>query len=566
MRDRLHRLIGWVWTARARWMCALPIAFACGYAMVLTIAANLFFMRPRGAMLHKWDEGYALAFARRMLEGHCLPYVDAVSHRGPVFYWIVAAAVKISGYGTWTPMRALTLIAMLLTMGFGLAASCFGGRGMAGAIFCLIYVGACATGMNLGDGLAFGSEHVVNVFGMLALLCLTVALRDQARRPNLALVALAGAALMIGSLGKQIGVAALAPSGLWVLAVAVERRELSRVFRWGLVAAFALGVFAPLGMVLARYAVAHELSTFYYYTVTYNLSVYGAAVRGSARSRSLQAAFLDHFDLLLVGAPLLGWGLSLLFAQAGRPRDWARAYLEQGFDATVVTNATAFLLVANGSLRNFGHYYLVVLPWAALLTGILIDRVMTRVPFQASRFPLRSLLARSAVLLPLIAVVQIGWWYKRAEIVANSGMKALFNTQDWPICRFLDVRTKPTDSIFIWGFDPAPYTACNRRPASRYVFTTFVAGYVPWVDDARTVEDARVAPGSREILLAELEHEMPAVIFDSAASMGNRSLMSYEFLRTFVVANYCWDPVNVGGPAVWTRKPTEGCDAASRVR
>jgi hypothetical protein len=139
----------------------------------------------------------------------------------------------------------------------------------------------------------------------------------------------------------------------------------------------------------------------------------------------------------------------------------------------------------------------------------------------------------------------------------------MFYTQDWPICRFLQARTKPTDSIFIWGFDPAPYTACNRRSASRYVFTTFVAGYVPWVDDARAIEDARAAPGSRDILLAELQNETPAVIFDSPTSMGNRSLMSYDFLRTFVVANYCVDRVSIGGPTAWTRKPPEGCDAAT---
>jgi hypothetical protein len=566
MRDRLHSLLSWAWTARARCLYALPIAFASGYAVALTISANLFFMHRRGAMLHKWDEGYALAFARRMLEGHCLPYVDAVSHRGPIFYWIVALAVKISGYGTWMPMRALTLIAMLLTMGFGFAASCLANRGTAGAIFCLIYFGACATSMNLGDALAFGSEHVVNVFAMSALLCLTVALRHRARRPNLVLVAFGGAALMLGTLGKQVGLAALAPFALWVLAVAASRRELPPSFRWGLVAAFALGVFVPIGIVLARYAIAHELSTFYYYAITYNLSVYAPALRGAARNQSLRDAFLGHFDLLLVGAPLLGGGLSLFFARAGRPRDWARAYSEQGFDFTVVTNAGAFLLIANGSLRNFGHYYLAVLPWAALLIGVMVDRVTTRRSSAEKRFPFRSLIARSAVLLPLAAVVQIGWWCKSREFVANPDVQATFNTQDWPICRFLQARTKPTDSIFIWGFDPAPYTACDRRPASRYVFTTFVAGYVPWVDDTRAVEDARATPGSRDILLAELQREMPAVIFDSATSMGNRSLMSYDFLRTFVVANYCVDRVSVGGPTVWTRKAAEGCDAASLVR
>jgi hypothetical protein len=40
------------------------------YAAALVVRANATFMVPRPAMLH-WDEGYALAFARRMLEGGC---------------------------------------------------------------------------------------------------------------------------------------------------------------------------------------------------------------------------------------------------------------------------------------------------------------------------------------------------------------------------------------------------------------------------------------------------------------------------------------------------------------
>jgi hypothetical protein len=66
---------------------------AAVYAAALVVWANATFMRRPAAMLH-WDEGYALALARRMLEGgQNLPYVDGVSHAGPIFDWIVALAV-----------------------------------------------------------------------------------------------------------------------------------------------------------------------------------------------------------------------------------------------------------------------------------------------------------------------------------------------------------------------------------------------------------------------------------------------------------------------------------------
>ena len=46
------------------------------------------------------------------------------------------------------------------------------------------------------------------------------------------------------------------------------------------------------------------------------------------------------------------------------------------------------------------------------------------------------------------------------------------------------------------------------------MFTTFVAGYVPWIGASRTVEEARAAPHSRAILIDELEHEKPPIILD----------------------------------------------------
>ena len=44
-----------------------------------------------------------------MIEGHWLPYVDAVSHRGPVLYWIAAVVQAIAGGYSWMAMRHAAL-------------------------------------------------------------------------------------------------------------------------------------------------------------------------------------------------------------------------------------------------------------------------------------------------------------------------------------------------------------------------------------------------------------------------------------------------------------------------
>jgi hypothetical protein len=91
------------------------------------------------------------------------------------------------------------------------------------------------------------------------------------------------------------------------------------------------------------------------------------------------------------------------------------------------------------------------------------------------------------------------------------------------------------------------------------VYTTFVAGFVPFLDDPRDVEDERAAPGSREILRRELEAAKPGVILDSAGSLKNRSILSYPILKELVVRDYCRVMANVGGPNVWVRRDLAPC-------
>jgi hypothetical protein len=128
------------------------------------------------------------------------------------------------------------------------------------------------------------------------------------------------------------------------------------------------------------------------------------------------------------------------------------------------------------------------------------------------------------------------------------------------VCKLIERNSKPTDSIFIYGFYPAPYTACNRRPASRYVYTTFVRGYVPHVYDALENDAARAAPGSQQLLEEELLRERPALIFDVPFSFGLRSLVHDPFLKSLVEREYCEQPdFGQVGVRAWVRRGKPAC-------
>jgi hypothetical protein len=567
---------------RQRLPILIDVAVAV-YAAVLVVWANLTFMRPRAAMMQHWDEGYELAFARRMLEGgHNLPYVDGVSHRGPLFYWIVALAVKIYGFGTWMPMRALALVSMLLALTLWFSAACVARRSLPGAIMALGYFTVCVVGMHLpwegpaGWGLSFNSEHLVNVFAGAALLSMTLAFPSGRSKARLSCVFACGLCVMLSGVSKQIGLLAGLPFGLWALTVAAERVDLPRRTRIGIPLAFGAGLIVPLACVTLPFAVAGELRTLYYYGIAYNTQIYIPAIDSGNRDYYVHTVFSLHHDMFLLGACLIGWGASRVFAGAPgaffrfaripRISDIARAYSANAFEVTVGLGFILSLVGASLGLRDFGHYWLPIVPWSSLLAGLLVERTIRAIRRETPGRLGRVLLVRASVLLPLLLFATLGWLQKVKDYARDADALGLFDTQDWPICKFLSARTRPSDSIFIWGFDPAPYTACNRRAASRFVFTTFVSGVVPplagGIEPRRSTDPEHVVPGAPQQLLDDLRREKPAFVFDSYETLRNRSMLEYGPLRAFLLSDYCRDLDD--GPNVWMRRQTIGC--AVRMR
>src|SRR5262245_29672840 len=79
--------------------------FLAALAIVVITNAPLWFP-PR--VVQVGDEGYIAAFAWRMAEGRMLPYVDAVSHRGPLVYFPPAIVTWILGPSA-VPVRICAL-------------------------------------------------------------------------------------------------------------------------------------------------------------------------------------------------------------------------------------------------------------------------------------------------------------------------------------------------------------------------------------------------------------------------------------------------------------------------
>jgi hypothetical protein len=533
--------------------------FAVLFAAWVVARAHLFFFSPP-AILNSYDEGYVVAFARRMLEGSMLPYVDAVSHRGPLLYWVTAIAVALGEPFSWAPVRILALACTLLTVLLIFLAARRADHVLAGAIAALGIPIALLLGMELPmDGMAFGGELLLNVFALASLWLLVTALRGRAAWR---LLLVAGALAGLSVLTKQIAAALLPALALWPVAAALSRRELGTAERYKLALAFPIGVAIPLAALLVRYAVAGELGALFYYMVTYNSEVYLAPITPQWRMQADHKLILNEITLIALALGVLAWAITRPLAGARGWRDLPRSYDQNGFIATVGLAALLALLFGNAAGRGFHHYFVMHVPWFGLLAGLLLERAIRDVgPSSAKLGALTWLL----VLLPACVLLERGWrWRQERFAVEKASNIAWRNPKEAPICRFIAEHSTPRDTLFVWGFTPALYTSCERHAASRFLYTTFVTGFVPWFDEPRAVEERRVTPGSRATLLRELSSARPAVIVDAPDLMGDRSISSYPEFAAFVSAHYCSAGTQDGWP-VYTRKRA-GQRCASETR
>ena len=80
---------------RFSWADLVP-ALMTAVAMAMGALIYSFFMFPYSQQVG-YDEGYEAAATERVISGHWLPYVDAVSHRGPFLYWTQAIFHLLTG-------------------------------------------------------------------------------------------------------------------------------------------------------------------------------------------------------------------------------------------------------------------------------------------------------------------------------------------------------------------------------------------------------------------------------------------------------------------------------------
>ena len=496
--------------------------------VVLLVLAGVMALRwaTFGGQLWNVDEAIHAAAARTILDGGVL-YRDACDIRNPLTYYAVAAVFAVAGENNLWAVRALVAGLIAATAVFlWLIGRKLRGE-FAGLAAAALYVALSSAVLSAGDAYAANTEWFVVFFSSAAAaLFLTGGPAPSARR-----IFGTGALLAGAFLSKQPALLeAAVPFGvLLYLGWAQKQPARSVVARLlTLIAGWA----APVALTALYFWARDALRDAVFYTWTYNLTYYGPEITFVDRF----AALLGPFKLLLVSQAVLVvlWALGALAGLhrlAQRQPTPAEAATNPGLLYVALWTLAAWVGAASSG-RSFDHYTIQFLGPFCLGAGLMLAPLANWL--QSAR-PAWTRIVAGGLLAGVAWQAGVAAWHSRGRTMpGDSSLR---------VAAYIREHSTPADRIFVWGFHADLYLYTDRKPASRYLFGSFLTGMIPWTNVAPGVDTTyAIVPGTMDRLLRELTAKPPLFIVDCSAGPNRHwqkyPLENYPALNDFIRAHY----------------------------
>jgi hypothetical protein len=512
--------------------CAIAILLMALGCMGRT---QLFMLEQPGPL--SWDEGYMGALAARLIDTHWLPGVYAVSQRGPILYWLMTLTQWLGGWDSWVGIRVLAWLVPTITVfgifGIGLIQR----RPLVGAYAVVLFAFVLGVALVTGDGIGINGEHVIGMFEVLAL----AATAEALRREGLALgrgrwlVFIAGVLSACAGFSKQIALPTSAVLLLWLLLRQGEPDPVERRARLQRAGIFLAGWILIALLCVAPYAIGGYLTEFWYNFYRYNTEIFLAPYKVMPLQRELAGWFMDNPFPVGVMFLIAGLFAAELVRQArGLDRGSVTGMLkDKAFELVVLAHFLIALVTMIVQMKWWHHQMVALLPFLGLLFGLRVE-VALRVGTRLGRT--LGLLLQSGLALCFLFV---SFDAKMLRLQRERGGAGLWRSAlPDAICDKISKHSKASDRIYVWGFDGDVYVSCKRRPATRYVYSTMVAGIVPpfWNE----WHPERVAWRARENTREDLKQNQPKLFVDMPAKLGNLSMLHIPEIREYLLKHkYC---------------------------
>lgn len=477
------------------------------------------------------DEAIHAAVARTLQNGGIL-YRDAIDQRTPLSYYAVAALFTATGANNIWAMHALATALIVGTM-VGLFLIGRKWRTPATGLGAALVYGIFSTSLFYpGDAYALNTEWFVAGFTTWAAWAFWRGAWT-----------LSGLLFGLAFLSKQPALLDLgAPLLVLVYHAWEDRLAWRQSLRRGakLLAGFTL----PVALATGYFALHGALADFYFYAWQYNLRYYAPEIAPLDRALSALKPFQliwTHYPMMLV-AFLLTTTFALLRSVQLRPT--AEEKRANGLWLYVLIWSLTGLAGATASGRGFDHYYIQFLP-ACCLSLALGWSGLTAWAWTAptSRWRQAGVVVLTGLIL-LQYTQGVRHFHATARLPEDPSRRA---------GEFIKAHTTPDERLFVWGYHPDLYLFADRRPASRFIYGSFLTGLIPWTNVAADRDTAyAIVPGARATLLHELETVRPTFIVDCSVGpnrfWSKYPLSTFPELQQFITEHYVLaEPVQFGG-------------------
>ncbi len=477
-------------------------SFALGL-LVVALALRLPFYTQT---IWNLDEGSTFTMAQIIRHGGVL-YRDAADNRTPLVPY--AKALLLTFLGDWNVRGVHITVALMIGLTAVLlwrVARRLGDTraGAAGAVFfTLLSFVMLAT----ADPMATHTGWFLIFFSALGYWIFVYALSAKRTWPAL----MAGLAFGLAAMAKQPGLLDLIVALVLCALVAIsEPAQRTRCLRLAglLLAGFGVVVAGTAGYFYLNGA-WHD---FIYYTWTYNTTLYVPELplwyRLAMVRVSFDLAYRNAFFALCLGSLAAVWLLTRVFGR------WRRHEPLPVFEWLVLGWSASGLASTMLSGRSFSHYSIQVLPGLSLSCGWACLRLLELATawWKTQKFwpafALGLLLATGFADLGSTLVRQLRG-YK-----AGDGP-----VREWG--EFIEANTNPRDRIFVWGYMPELHVYSRRLPNTRFVYSVFLTGLIPWTNlEPLKNTDYAIVPGAWDAFWSDFQRRRPAFIVDTGHARG----------------------------------------------
>jgi hypothetical protein len=207
--------------------------------------------------------------------------------------------------------------------------------------------------------------------------------------------------------------------------------------------------------------------------------------------------------------------------------------------------------------RNFGHYYIMLLPPLCLAGGRMVfylrDLWNSATEHYGRKYNIPQFYRLVIkMLLPLVVASSIldplelfynrlkGWRVLLGKLRQGPLIADEYEFRE--LSQYIKQNSNEHEKILVWGFAPEIYALADRMSASRYIYSNYLTGFIPWVNKDTSYA---IVPGAWDIFMREMNKNKPIFIIDTSVSgyrrYGKYPPEKFKRLFAFLKENYTVD-------------------------